>query len=226
MRQVSLAAMIVALMCAASALAASRRDVAINTYGRPIQRDGFLLEWRLQKSGLMDERHNVRWDATNTAEGLAGFVRCPVLCASYWTFQFFPWPGSGKRHIEMNLDTSAVHGSFFATSLEAKIPGGTDTAVAEWLLPWDSLATDSSGRYQVGIYAFSSQGDTLLPLILSGKRPAAQQSSGVTQTLANPGVLKRIVFIGVLLILYIGLRMVIKPGRKRKETRFDPKIEE
>ena len=48
---------------------------------------------------------------------------------------------------------------------------------AEWVIPWDSITTDSSGAYQIGLLAFDGCKDTLRPVIFTGRKFAPQKAS-------------------------------------------------
>lgn len=48
--------------------------------------------------------------------------------------------------------------------------------VAEWVIPWDSIAVDSSGVYQIGLMVFDGCKDTLQPVIFTGRKFAPQKA--------------------------------------------------
>jgi hypothetical protein len=174
--------------------------VRIEEHGRTIQRDGFLPEWSPEEARTLGEDTTLAWDALNTPEGLAGYVRfSPRSACSSWTVTFFPDMRALQRPLAMRVDT-AGEGWFY--SVYEWEDDTTGMLSAEWVIPWDTIRVDSTGEYEIGMYAASACGDTLEPVILTGNRAAREGTRGVF----GPGLLARIAIVAALLVLYLVLQ--------------------
>ena len=142
---------------------------AIGKTGRAIQLDGFLMEWRKDSAKVWGADSLWQWDALGTREGLAGYfkARGKRLKCTDWTFRFLPRRLSPYVTMDVCMAEKADQ-TFYRVAL----PGATPDSmmVAEWVVPWDSITTDSSGAYQIGLMAFDGCMDSLQPLIFTGRK--------------------------------------------------------
>ena len=181
--------------------------VSVLKSGRRIQLDGFLLDWVEKGRHVWHNSNGWVWDAVNTPEGLAGYFHCGMVACSSWTFyadlhrlKTVPWT--------MSLgDASQSGGAGFKAVRTAR-----DTMFSmtfEWIIPWDSLACDSSGAYAVHIAAESGCADTLDPFLIVGSRGRAASA-------LPPRFAGRIVLIVVLLAVFIALQLAMRKKYRRK----------
>ena len=203
-------AFISAALLAAAGTASAVQLRPVERDGRPIQLDGFLLEWKKADARPLMQGSPWNYDACNTREGLTGYftTASDSLCWP-WKFRFLRHRLSSYTYMELQTRADSLK-SFY------RISSGTGTAekglVAEWLIPWDSIWHDSSGAYQVGLFAFDTCGDTLEPVIFAGHvyRQKAPVWGGVY---AKGGLLG-----GLMLLLYIlqkRARAKLRANKKR-----------
>jgi len=192
---------ILCLFLSASACfsAGGQQVITVENTGRRIQRDGFLLEWRIDQSHIIDTAADIRLDAVNTPEGVAGYIRVRAKegCGG-WVFRVYPRLGQGLQYVEMSADTSGGRGRFHAVDVIS-----ADTVVhaaIEWVIPWDSLPLDPAGKYAIGIRGNDTCGDTLGGVIISGVRGGTERKNNST------GLMNQVILIGVLLTLYLALK--------------------
>lgn len=182
--------------------------VDVNTFGRKIQLDGFLLEWKTQNAltwGKNDQKWN--WDIISTPEGLSGYFlsKGNVKCRN-WFFTIDP--GKKTAPVSITIPDSGHHSSYYA--IDDKFSGGNGGLTVEWVIPWDSIGIDTQGAYAVKLSAVNSCGDTLDSLLITGKK---EKTPGVFSS----ALISRILLAGVLLSVLIVLRIRIRnrTGRKR-----------
>jgi hypothetical protein len=176
--------------------------------GRQIQLDGFLLEWKKADSRPLTVDSLWSWDVMNTKEGLTGYFKAEqkLICKS-WTFRLLPCRLSPYQSMEMHLDSTGSQSFYRVTHSDE----GQNVAVAcEWIVPWKDICHDSTGTYQVGLFAYDTCGDTIPPVILTGR-------------LYNPktvhwgGVYVKTILLGCLLVLLFILQKSTRGKfRKRK----------
>ncbi|MBD3316316.1 MAG: hypothetical protein GF344_11060 [Chitinivibrionales bacterium] len=184
--------------------------VRVEERGRAIQRDGFLPEWRPEKARTLGG-DALTWDAVNTAEGLAGYVRYSrVGSCSLWTLKFFPNMGALQRNFTMTMDSS--NGGWFYSVYEWEDDTG-EMVSAEWIIPWDTISVDTAGEYEVGMYAASACGDTLESVVLSGNRNQSESGGGVF----SAGLIFQILVAVVLLVFYFVLQARARKKYVRKK---------
>ncbi len=182
---------------------------ALTTYsitktGRRVQLDGFLLEWIKDSAKTLGTDTRWTWDALNTKEGLTGYFKAPASAGSDWSFAFLPQRLSTYSKMNLRFSPDSAK-SFFRVSL----PGASldSSMVAEWVIPWRNIAIDSlTGDYKVGVMAFDGRGDTLPPVVFTGRafREKTQAPWGKVYSKAV-----------VLLILLIALFYVQKKVKKK-----------
>ncbi|HUI92327.1 MAG TPA: hypothetical protein VLX68_08780 [Chitinivibrionales bacterium] len=140
--------------------------VPVERTGRTIQLDGFLLEWNKADARPLAPGSAWQFDACNTREGLTGYftlsndIPCPA-----WRFRFLNHRLSPYAFMDLQSRSDSSE-TFYRLSS----PAGTSKkgTTAEWLIPWDSIWHDTSGAYQVGLFAFDTCGDTMQPIIFTG----------------------------------------------------------
>ena len=197
------------LAAAGAACAVQMRPVERD--GRTIQLDGFLLEWERADARPLAEGSPWYYDACNTREGLTGYFTTEngSLCQP-WKFRFLHRHLSPYVYMELHTRTDSAKPFY-------RISSGAGTAkkglVAEWLIPWDSIGHDSSGAYQVGLFAFDTCGDTLQPVIFTGH--VYRQKASVWGGVYTKGIL-----LGVLMIMLYILQKRARVKLRTKKKRF------
>ncbi|MFW5775034.1 MAG: hypothetical protein ACOCW2_01985 [Chitinivibrionales bacterium] len=185
----------------------------IHRDGRNIQRDGFLLEWNTDDSRVFAQGSSVRWDAINTPEGFAGYVRYPYTPdrCSVRTFAFHKQPADSAL-LRMDVHYPGPQDAYYNVHLDTE--KGDSIIAAEWLIPWSIIKPDSSGAFQLSV---SSQ-DTCRgqnTLVIDGK-------TGLLKNKGTPEAVPplRLIFQGflilVLLIAYLLVRSKAKKLKKKQ----------
>jgi len=187
-------------------LIAAPTQFDIDRYGRRIQVDGFLMEWSEKTAKTWENRIKWYWDAVNTPEGLAGYLRTSEadFCPS-WDFSIDPHGSSSPQYLKWPADTS-MKAIYRADTTSGK---GSKELIIEWVVPWDSLQVDSSGTYVIELNGNSGCGDSLSPMLLTGtkeKPPSVFTRKVVTQ----------IVLIVLLLVIYLAVRVRASNQTRRK----------
>ena len=181
--------------------------VDVNTYGKRVQLDGFLLEWKTRNAltwGKDDQKWY--WGAMNTPEGLAGYLlsKGDMKCRN-WVFTI----NTGKAGpVSIFVPDSTHRSPYYAT--DDKFTEGNGGQTVEWVIPWDVVGIDSLGAYAVKLSAENGCGDTLDPMLVTGKK---QKAPGVF----SAAVISRIFLAGVLFSVLIALRIRLRnrTGQKR-----------
>jgi hypothetical protein len=181
--------------------------VSISTSGRRIQLDGFLLDWVEKGRHVWKNSHGWVWDAVNTPEGLAGYFHCGMVACSSWTF-FADLHRLKTRPWNMTLGDSSQSGDAgFKATRTAR--DAMFSITFEWVIPWDSLALDSSGVYAVHIAAESGCGDTLDPFLIVGRK-------GTAVSALPPRFTERVVLIVALLAVFIAFQLAMRKKTRRR----------
>jgi len=143
---------------------------SVTKTGRMIQLDGFLMEWKKDSAKTLGSAMQWHWDAVATKEGLAGYITAPAaLPCSVWTSTLYTRNLSPYSHMDIH-STAALTSGFY------RISRGKESVIAEWVLPWDSIAVDSSGRYIIGCVISTQCGDTLAPIVFTGQKYREQKA--------------------------------------------------
>lgn len=194
--------------CAASVVAVT--DVRIEAYSRPIQLDGFLLEWNEQDGRVLGADSLLIWDAANTKEGLAGYLKAPVResCAVDYV-RLYPDMNAVHRYKQIALTDSVSTSGFYQLYHRREDPAAT---IAEFLLFWDDIDVDSAGAYRVGLIGYTGCGDTLGPLVLAGNRSAPRGG------LFTPRMWVQLAVIVVMLAVYVALYVRVRKRNRRRES--------
>jgi hypothetical protein len=183
----------------------SEQPQTVTLRGKPIQRDGFLLEWNEAQSRHMVDRPEIAWDAIRTANGLSGYFKYDRrgLC-SQWNFQFFPDTSSPARQNAV-YHPGPTEGPVSTQSVESQ--NGVETVIVEWVLPWDQISVDSGGNFAVKVAAISGCQDTLTPLVLQGKtlKDGPQRHRAM-----RPYLLIQLLVVVIILVLMMNMRSRLK----------------
>jgi hypothetical protein len=184
---------------------------SVSRNGRSIQLDGFLLEWKQSDARLLSNDSLWRYDVVNTREGLTGYFASTIHAkCGLWKFRFLPHRLSPRAGMDLAASLDSGH-SFYRTAPLSDIPGGG--IAAEWIIPWDSIWHDSSGMYQVGLFAFDTCGDTINPLILTGhvyQEPRPRWG----------GVYLKAIMLGVMMIVLYYLQQQARKRKKLARTKI------
>jgi hypothetical protein len=181
----------------------------VNRSGRRIQLDGFLMDWIAQERRPWGGSSGWVWDAVNTPEGVAGYFHSRREQCSSWVFftdasrlKSKPWEmrvsGTAEMTNTFYRATSAAHDSAHALTVE-------------WVIPWDSIAADSSGAYAIHVAGRSACGDSLQPLLLAGSLYAMVKHSWLP-----PRFAERIILIVVLLAVFIVMQFKVRKKTHRR----------
>lgn len=189
--------------------AVTQQQFTINRDGQPIQVDAALIEWQEVEADTFEGTFPFVWDAMNTPQGLAGYIiytykdSCSKISAN-----MYPQMKSMNKFMTMNIDSTVSTLGFYAVEKSAK--NGDTTVVTEWLIPWDSVSIDASGQYEIGLTGYTQCGDTLNPLILSGRHIIEEGDRVITR-----GIIWQFITIAILLAVFLILRSRAKRLYKR-----------
>ena len=176
----------------------------VNTQGRSIQLDAFLIEWNTKSVKKINSKIPVFWDAINTSQGIAGYFRFPVNDSCKKTaIDIFPSLNKVKPSFSIQLDSIPSTKNYYAVEKIDNQEG--KSIISEWIIPWDSIPVDSTGKYEIVFFTHNTCEDTLQPIILKGVKPdklnAIQYSKQIVIQIAS---------IAVLLVLFIILKKRIR----------------
>ncbi len=181
-------------------LLAGQERYCIDRDGKVIQVDGFLIEWNSENSDTLAGALPVIWDAINTPQGIAGYIRYSGNDSCLLkTVKIYPDMHKMHLSITMLFDTTSSASGFYAFE---KSQGDTSfSIISEWLIPWDTISVDSLNNYDIGFVATDNCGNSIKPLILYGKRPG-EAKNRIFTTKVNV----QIISILILLLLFLRLR--------------------
>ena len=176
----------------------------IDTKGRPIQLDAFLIEWNTNNVKKIKGKIPIFWDAMNTSQGIVGYFRFPVndSCEKI-VIDIFPSLKKVKRSFSIQIDTIHPSEKYYAVEKIDNKEG--KSVITEWIIPWDSIPVDSMGNYGIGFFTHNACGDTIQPIIFKGGKLAHTNASKYTKQ-----IFIQITSIAVLLVLFIILKKRIK----------------
>ncbi|MGD9202428.1 MAG: hypothetical protein PVI26_12750 [Chitinispirillia bacterium] len=188
-----------------SLLSADTQNIyTIDTRGRPIQLDAFLIEWNINGVKKSISKIPVFWDAMKTPQGVAGYFRFPVNdSCEIISIDIFPSLFKAKLLYSIQIDTIPSSGNYYAVEITDNIEG--KSVVTEWIIPWDSIPVDSTGKYEIGFFTRNGCGDTIVPIVFNGVKTADKNTSIYTKQ-----IIIQIISITVLLTLFIILKRRIK----------------
>ena len=187
-------------------LQAEPSSFEIDRYGKRIQLDGFLVEWsqKTVKQWGNSAGSKWYWDAINTPEGLAGYVRSGrrVDCSN-WVFSFEP------QNFVMTVPEESTDSSLYR--VDKRLYDSLGTVVLEWVIPWGKTGLDANGTYTVNLRGLSTCNDSLPALVLTGTR---EKNSGIV----TPSVILRLLLIITLIIVYAVIYFRFRKRTVRKES--------
>jgi hypothetical protein len=192
-------------------MASAVETVTITRAGKAIQLDGFLIDWKGKERRAWRGPGNWSWDAINTTDGVAGYFRSPAVRCSTWTFSIDSRQGAYRPMMVTVADTgSETKQSFVCASCTAH--DSASAIVIEWVIPWDSVAIDSTGRYAIHVYGSSTCGDTLRSLDFTGS---------IAMLKANCREAPGAVFWVILAVVFaaIAAALILRIRRRYRQTR-------
>jgi hypothetical protein len=199
---------VVALVLATSAAVDSpSASQGVIAYSKPIQVDGFLLEWRETALRPAPGVPGCGWDAANTPEGLAGYVRVDAgdTCRPYNVVFHRAHPDTITL-LSFVLDTGGTTGALWAVGR----PEHAGVVVGEFLLPWDRVNLDSNGNYLLRMLVVRGCGQAAAEVVLAGNR----WSPGTR--IVTPKILVQAGLVGVLALVYLVFYLRIRRRNRRR----------
>jgi hypothetical protein len=174
--------------------------LTITRNAKPIQVDGYLIEWPEPDVDTSDMTFSYVWDAANTSAGLAGYVKYPLRDSCGVSIQLYP----NTRTI---LTLSAGMSDSMICAVDTVVFHGDTSIILEWVVPWRVLTYDTSGRYAITIGAVSSCSDARQRFLLSGTR---------YRQIQGKSLLNRKIVIQSISILFLLSAFIILQVRARK----------
>jgi hypothetical protein len=180
--------------------------VEVGRHMRPVQCDGFLMEWREADARPLASVPGATWDAANTADGLAGYVRAAARdsCDPAGVVLGL----SGPQRSEL-LGLLRFDGTSQGLAVSAVNRAEQAEHALEFVLPWNSLALDSTGCYGVVLSVFTSCDSTAGAVRLAGCRGT------LAARVITPRIKTQIAVIAVLLAAYVVMSLRLR--RKRTD---------
>ncbi len=180
--------------------------VEIPVISRVVQCDGFLMEWTEEQARALGGSRVV-WDAVQTPDGVAGYVRAPQDA------------GCGLAEVivvredeidSVNLLVAASGPSccpFHAVQVDT-VRGET---VVEFVLPWQRLgSTARSGAYRLRLEAVDTTG------LQCGLATFCGPRESFAAQVFTPALKRQVVVVAILLGLYLGLMLWVRKRRTRQ----------
>lgn len=187
----------------------SQQQYTIKEYGRRIQLDGFLLEWKQKSAHSWTDDQQWFWDAVNTPEGITGYFKSKSKQpCSIWTFTFNSQGCITPFIAHIDKGTLVEKQSFFAFDKQLLLTSGE--IVVEWVIPWNKACLNGSGDYSLTFKGYDSCGNSLPAVTIVGNQKIRNSKS------VWNGTAIRIFVIAVLTIVFIIMRRRIR--RRRSQT--------
>jgi hypothetical protein len=196
------------IFLAANLCAQEGGSVDIDRYGKRIQLDGYLIEWNNRTAHVWDNSGVWYWDAINTPEGIAGYIRSEhaVPCTS-WTFVIEP--SGNSEPLLINVSPGAPPQEHY--SIDRDLLTSSSAISLEWIIPWDQADLDVHNQYAIDLRGRSACNEILPPLILSGSKDPPKR-------IITPKIIVQAVFIALLLTFYIIMRIRIRNQTLRRRS--------
>lgn len=202
------------LLFTASICFSADQSVTVERYGKRIQLDSFLMEWNAKSARSFNDNNNRIWhfDAINTQDGLAGYIRSDssVRCSS-WVFTFDPNSNSNTIQIEIPAAGNDLY------KYDKKLYDSLGMVSIEWLIPWNQIGLDSTGSYAFLLTGVSECGDTLQSLLITGTKIEKK-------TIFSAALVIRTILILLLIILYIVLNVKLRNQARKKKIKSDKNL--
>lgn len=176
----------------------------LDTHGRSIQVDAFLIEWKTKNVKKINGKIPFFWDAITTSQGVVGYFRFPVndscenIVVDIHTSLY-----KAKQSFSIHIDTITAPQNFYA--LESVDNEEGKSMITEWIIPWDSIPADTTGKYEIGFFIHNACGDTNAPVVFKGAK-----STGAHTSIYTKQIIIQIISIAVLLSIFIFLKKRIK----------------
>jgi hypothetical protein len=195
----------VLLMCAC-AIPRVDAQPSLLRQGRPVQCDGFLLEWIERDARLLGDTA-VWWDAMQTPDGLAGYVRFrpTVRCAP--DAVRLMW--SDSTVADFGVRTVSADSALYT----ARADSSTREIVLEFSAPLDRFRLDSTGAFSASLVAIDTCGSLLGASILRGQ----VQRQSAWQVVARR-VQGQVLLIAGLLAVYLFFYLRIRQRTRRTQS--------
>ncbi len=187
----------------------TEHSINVNRYGRQIQLDGFLLEWNAQSAYPWKNKDQLWYvDVISTKEGLSGYIRSDssVNCSS-WTFSFRQ--SSVKEPVRIQIPSSESN----IYKIDRKLFDKQGIITIEWLIPWNYIAFDSTGDYQLLLTGTSNCGDSLSGLQISGSNKQERENISMTS------LILRVILLIVLIVIYLIVNAKVREQNQRKKDK-------
>ncbi len=202
----------------------------IERKGKDIQLDGFLIEWQQKNArqlpGASMEGPAVKWDASLTPSGIAGYFRTPFSndsCEQVYMELIYP-DSAGYDTLALRFDTTATN-PYYVTH-RTKI-GSTRAVITEWLIPRYEASHIQKSLYAIAVNAYTLCGDTLVKHALL--KEALPQSE--SEPPAGSNLTLRLFLILLLLGAYLLLRRYNRKNQQKRSSkmiaekkRYDPDL--
>jgi hypothetical protein len=198
------------LLCGLKLLLSAQQRFHVDQSGKAIQVDAFLIEWKSEDADTSKETFPIIWDAINTPQGVAGYIRYSNDDSCLLTdVKIFPDMNNMHTFMKFSYDTSIKGAGFYA--YEKSYEDNKTSITTEWVIPWDSIPVDSLNQYEIGFILSNSCNEMTKPLTFYGKRAIVKKGRILT-----PKVIAQIVTIIILLLLFLRLKAKAKKLNLRR----------
>jgi hypothetical protein len=202
MNPARLSALVIAAFCLMSNAATFYN---VTKSGRRIQLDGFLMEWNRQEARPLNADSSIIGEIINTPEGLTGYfaIHQRDSCPS-WNFQLYPDVAVSHRYFALSSDTSGGgnHPWYKVSAPDSSL------RIVEWIVPWDTITTDSGGNYRAGLTGNDGCADTLKGVLITGSP---------SHKTAPPIITPRIKAQFLLILLLLTAYLLVRPKKPPKD---------
>lgn len=208
--QVCRIACLVAMVIAGAYAAQSTDDVPVRD-GRPIQCDGFLMEWRDADAKAFAAGTQVRWDVVRTIDGIAGYIRAADSGACRLREVRLMEPTNPYHPVTLTANGPATSGASCVMGHDSL----TGERIVEFEVPWQALPTGARTQgVRLGLLTMDSCGTVL------GAATIELNSEPFWKQVLTPKLQAQVALIAVLLVLYFVFYLRIR--RRRSRPRQSP----
>ncbi|MBN1981438.1 MAG: hypothetical protein JW795_07905, partial [Chitinivibrionales bacterium] len=202
------------LFAASVNLQSADLNVAVERRGKPIQVDGFLVEWDSVTATTVALPEPITWDWQNTSQGLTGYciINLRDSC-SHLVITISPADSVHAHSLVLRSDTVIPSAAIYR--IQKSYEGHDSCLILEWLLPWQTLSQPSPGQHAKGTYVLRCTVAHLCSQVPATTVVIRGQYAIQSQSILTPKIRIQIVLLFALLALYIGVRS--KTVKKRKK---------